>query len=451
MSKPIPSHAIVIWTPPVEPSEFFAKRDLQIRIESAYERGVGSLDLGHLLKDHPVLIPDAYDLAMTAEKVGRKDVADAVRRHVVSVIPASPASPSNSDARFLTQELTGEYAVGVKKFYLEDASRNEKDLGHDVDRTRRVMIDVHYPATPNKEVGYRIQPTYANGPPLKVDGGWTRSQPGIAPVPEKKFPVVLFSPGWGCSHDFYQHIVEELASHGFCVVSVNSPFTSGFTCGDTAFLGHDQPVLPDPEPGDEAELMFATEVMNKAEDLKFVMKQIKLDAIEGLEGVLDKNSIGVLGHSLGGSAGVQLSRSDKTVKAGINLDGKLSGDDTNSQLENPFLNIITNGMIKPNNEIEEGIIKKFKEVHTDSHKLILHNADHMDFSSYDLFDWKGEPPDETQAPVRNITNNYVCAFFKTHLKGEPSELFNEKTVCKVIETYDHAIRSATMAHRLLNT
>ena len=50
-----------------------------------------------------------------------------------------------------------------------------------------------------------------------------------------------------------------------------------------------------------------------------------------------------------------------------------------ARLENPFLNIVTSGMIKPKDEIEEGIIKRFKEVHADSHKLILHNADPYGF------------------------------------------------------------------------
>ena len=57
----------------------------------------------------------------------------------------------------------------------------------------------------------------------------------------------------------------------------------------------------------------------------------------------------------------------------------------------------------------------------------------MDFSSYDLFDWKGEPPDETQASVRNITNKYVVAFFQAHLKGQPSELFNERPFVKSLK------------------
>lgn len=296
MSEPLKpvSNEIVVYTPPIKPSEFFAHRELQIRIESAYTRGAQDLEIIHLIKQHPQLAVDAYDLAMTAEKAGKKDVADVIRKQVVSITPTSPKSPLESDVHFLTPKLTGPYQVGVKKYYLEDSSRNEKDLGHEIDRTRRVMIDVHYPAVQSKEPEYRLQPTYLvpspyEYPPLKVEGGWTRSQPDLHPVSEKKFPVVLFSPGMGCSHDYYQEMIEEISSHGFCVITVNSPFISGYT----PFLGHSPEELPDvPLHDDKFIQRVNAEVENKAQDLKFVIEQIK--TMEELTSCMDVNTIGVL-------------------------------------------------------------------------------------------------------------------------------------------------------------
>ena len=135
---------------------------------------------------------------------------------------------------------------------------------------------------------------------------------------------------------------------------------------------------------------------------------------------------------------MQLSRSDPTIKAGINLDGDLSGDDSTSQLSQPFLNITSGNLLKSETEIDKATAEKFNRIHVNSYGLVLHNAAHMDFSSYDLFDWGG-PPAETQLPVRDVTNKHVVAFFQTHLKGQSSELFNEKTICKVIKAYDSSV------------
>ncbi len=455
MTEPTVSHTKVVWTTlPPKPSETSPKHDLQARIETVYEKGIESLDLKSLLKEHLVLIHDAYDLAITAEKAGQKDVADAVRKHVVSVIPTSPASPLSSDARFITPALTGPYkAIGIKTFYLEDVSRNEKDLGHDVDRTRRVMIDVHYPAIQSKEPEYKIQPACElDAPYLKTPGGWTRSQPNLESIENKKFPIVLFSPGMGMSPDKYPQIVEELSSYGFCVITVNSPFISGYV----AFLGKNQDIPTAPGIDNDSE------TMNKSKDLEFVIDQIKHDKIEGLEDCLDSDSIGVLGHSLGGSSAVQLCRNDKTdsVKAGINMDGWMYGNNASAPVKQPFLNIMTNSkafhLDENQTDTEKEVSQSWKDFHQASPRsqnLILHNASHNDFSNDDLiFNWEAfdGPPSETSTQVINISTRYVVAFFQTHLKGQSSDLFNERTVCKVAETYDYTMQLAKAELRLLN-
>jgi hypothetical protein len=72
----------------------------------------------------------------------------------------------------------------------------------------------------------------------------------------------------------------------------------------------------------------------------------------------------------------------------------------------------------------------------------------MDYSSSDLYDFPF-PPSETQDAVRKISTTYIVEFFKAHLKGQaPSELFNEKTVTKVIKTYDQALSSEKTSNRL---
>ena len=48
--------------------------------------------------------------------------------------------------------------------------------------------------------------------PLARRGGW---------------PVVLFSPGFGVERELYAGLVEDLASHGYVVVSIDHPHDAG--------------------------------------------------------------------------------------------------------------------------------------------------------------------------------------------------------------------------------
>lgn len=170
------------------------------------------------------------------------------------------------------------------------------------------------------------------------------------------------------------------------------------------------------------------------------------------------HSIGVLGHSLGGSSALQLCGLDDTgdVKAGINLDGDIVGDNSTDVLKQPFLIVSGSNLYEAESlgKLEENVMEKWKEFYASSpkaHRLVLQNATHMAFSSENLFFNWGNPQSEIATPVKNITIPYVVDFFQTHLKGKTSKLFNERIICKVIEVYDRSLHLEKTATRLLKT
>jgi CubicO group peptidase (beta-lactamase class C family)/pimeloyl-ACP methyl ester carboxylesterase len=362
------------------------------RIHDEPEEGIA--EVAEILENDPEFVPYAFDIAMQLEESGDKESADQIRRLAIAIIPTGPASPAMDDPHFLTPPLTGKYRVGIKSFYLEDRDRNERELGHPVDRTRRLEIQVHYPAIQNREPAFRVDPNVENlvhpdaVKKKKFNDLWTRSQPGLEPYSDKQFPILLFSPGWGQNPSEYQQLLEDVASHGFYVISINHPF-SNF---GTAYLGHSQDQRHQ-EAFEQLDAIAQKEIIEKeslinARDMEFVLLQIKTGQIEGFNaafgGCFDEDSIGVVGHSMGGAAALQTCRNlPSLVKAGINIDGGLNSSETIAQ---PFLIIGAGGALM-HRAIAESRREweHFLQRHPLSQRVDIPHATHEDFTLLPLF------------------------------------------------------------------
>ena len=248
----------------------------------------------------------------------------------------------------------------------------------------------------------------------------------------------------------YQHIVEDLTSYGFCVITLSS-----YPSYHIPFLGSNQE-FPEEKSGEDLLKQIDVETINKANDLKFVIDQMKKGEVEGIANIADVNTIGVLGHSVGGAAASQAVRKGNgSIQAGVNMDGSLNREDDAEPIIQPFLHITSTDAFTSTEAEPEGsteIIKRWEDFHKSSPNsqwLFLHNAKHMDFASSDLY--VGRPESDTQNTVRKISTKHIAAFFQEHLKkAPPSELFNEKTIIKVIETYDHTQSEEATTQMLKN-
>lgn len=355
--------------------------------------------------NNPGFAANAFDVALLAENSGKKKQADEIRSHAISMISAGNAEVNFT---FLTPALTGEHAVGVARYYLEDATRDEVTLGHQVQRTRRLEIDVHYPAIKATINKYKILPLVNKGC-IEDSRLLTHSQPALQPVANKKFPIVLFSPGLGNSPDDYQHLIEEIASHGFCVISINHPYSGLYT----RFHGTQQVTLARLK-----EESIIKESVIKADDIAFVINEIKAKKIAGFQQLLgnavQEDSFGVFGHSLGGTAAVEACRASSHIKGVVDIDGRIIQRADSKKVSIPTLMVIA-GKEKKEREMFNKAFEVFQKQNAHVVQAIL-AANHGDFSLASFYRIKGSKPLPNKFKELNAT---TCAmlvkFFNEHL------------------------------------
>jgi len=292
---------------------------------------------------------------------------------------SSPLTLSANDPHFLYPQLTGKYQVGVQSFY--------------ADPEERLLIDVHYPGIVGQEgPKYRILPLSPENHPMNTDGMekvqrdrlenlWTRSQPRLKPV-EGNFPVVLFSHGMAYSHSDYQHLVEDLTSHGYYVITISHPASNA-----VSVFGTSKP----PEPAQDADKLTLAkakdEAMQKRDDLamlamyeqvndiSFLIHQIRNGSYNELIGTnINVDQIGVMGHSLGGDTALKACCEDmeNLIRTGIDLDGGALKHFETVSTQKPFLTIgAENGTYSEGPMVEGGeVILKDGEKIWEGKKII---------------------------------------------------------------------------------
>ncbi|MEV7279852.1 lipase [Streptomyces sp. NPDC093111] len=246
---------------------------------------------------------------------------------------------------------------------------------HLVDRTRRdplvpskpfreLMVSVWYPADRGGE--FPIAPWLSrsaaadwdehSAPSMTIPAGavdWqgirTHARTG-APAARSagRLPVVLFSSGDGGDRALGTTIVEELASQGYVVVTVDSTYEAD----QVEFPdGRVERAVPLPEKLTPEVIAALLEKHSRARvaDARFVLRQIEALAQgrnpdaegrplpAGLPAVMDLSRRGVVGQSLGGSVAAQLAHDDPRTGAAVNLDGAFVGSVARTGVTTPFL------------------------------------------------------------------------------------------------------------------
>src|SRR5262249_51579105 len=141
---------------------------------------------------------------------------------------------------------TGPHAVGTTTWHVTDPVRKETLADSSV--PREVEVHAWYPAAPGAGApapylrdGIEEVQRFAaliRGPKDAYDGlanVITHARPGAAPLSTgAKFPVLVFSHGYGGFASASTALLEDLASHGYAVLSVVHPYESA---GATLFRG----------------------------------------------------------------------------------------------------------------------------------------------------------------------------------------------------------------------
>lgn len=402
----------------------------------------------------------------------------------LAIATAAPTGASQPSPAFrpVLPEPTGRYEIGRTTLHLVDGDRPDPWRP---DRDRELMTTVTYPA--------RHADRYPRGrwfsAPVAADLEAAATQPPFdlapgsvdlagasahahlgAPVarpsgrPGEGWPVVVFSPGFNTPREQNTIQVEDLASRGFIVVSVDHTFEA-----PVEFPGG-RVVQPTPEIDSPDPAVFAA-VLRRAIDARVADTRFVLDELDeldrglnpdaehrrlpvGLRRRLDLAHVGMFGFSYGGYTAAETMFHDRRIDAGINLDGSMehgNGEDENPSylpgqavqhgLDRPFLLFGQEGHDHLGAEPESADLS-WSDFWSNQRgwklDLSLLQAEHNSFSDlqtlvaqadqvFDLPPEAVEPLIGTIDPDRSIAAQraYIAAFFDLHVRHHDTHLLDQ--------------------------
>nr|BFE56292.1 lipase [Dactylosporangium thailandense] len=326
-------------------------------------------------------------------------------------------------ARLTLPRPTGPHSIGTATLHL-------------VDGKRQLMASVWYPAVGDLR-RHPVAPWMAATPlrALLADNGFdpdiagplTAGHAGAAALPGRA-PVVVYSHGAGGHRSETTIVVQELASHGYVVVTVDHAYDSytELPGGRLVVPDDDRPVTP----------------WDHAHDIRFVLDRVEDLAAgrnpdaerrplpPGLGAALDPGRIGMFGWSKGATATALVMHEDRRVRAGLSFDGPMESAPRPAELDRPFM-LMSAQFTRAEEPVEEfwSLLHGWRlnvqaegAPHTgycDHQWLIPQAARNMGMSDEELENWIG-----TLDPARavRIQRAYPLAFFDLHLRGRRQRL-----------------------------
>ena len=389
-----------------------------------------------------------------------------------ALVTSQPAAP----AVFTLPALTGPYRIATTSWRLTDPSRPET-FGAPGE-LRQIEVLAWYPAAagrgpvaPYLREGLSEVRAFAKlfGAETAFDGvrdvrthAVLDGAPATAPA---KFPTLIFSHGYTGIPSSYTALLEDLASHGYAVLSVIHPYEATLATLDdgrvVSILGPDgkfaqgvQDVLAEwdaedatmaavtkaADPAEQLRLLRGylgtlkkTDVMVRrwVDDTKLVLDRLpnvpKSTPAGRLVARLDTGRIGAFGHSMGGVSSAQFCVEDARCRAGLNLDGiPQYGPMIDMPMPKPFLMVYSE---RPGRAGASDPIYR-RSAHP-YYRVDVAETRHLEFSDMPFWGGPLRPPVlGTMAPARavEITRAIVQQYFDQVLLGKPSPLLAGKPV-----------------------
>ena len=282
---------------------------------------------------------------------------------------------------------------------------------------------------------------------------------------EGPFPVLVYNHGGSWTRFTSTFTTEEMASHGYVVVSVGH---NGFN--KTQFLPDGSSVVPDalpfPEPtGDLLTDAYGSwDYLDEAHFPEWVADALHaldrlphLNADGLLAGTMDLDNIGMYGWSFGGATSIEAAAIDDRVKAAIDHDGQLFGRAPDIGTSRPFM-LLHNAEVPeaPMEDPEEAAAfnaamtelmqvvrdtdSRLKSASTgDWYDITIHGTNHGSFSDLTLM-IPGASPDIDPVRAHTVINGLTLAFFDRYLKGVPSPLLEDPTASFPEVTFERRVQ-----------
>jgi pimeloyl-ACP methyl ester carboxylesterase len=256
---------------------------------------------------------------------------------------------------------------------------------------------------------------------------------------EPAFPVVLFMPAEGTTRLFYSVIAQTVASSGYIVVTIDTPYDVDivqYPDGSVALLN--ATIADNPTPSN-----FDLAIEVRAQDASFVLDQltnktIVSQLIPGYTTGLNVSKVAMFGHSLGGAAAAAAMLNDNRIAGGLDMDGALGGPVVQKGLDRPFMFMAHTGHIRSNNsspaDPSNSLFDMWSKLSAFKLDIVLANSLHYTFSDFPIvLQTLGLVPDNAAAQALQVTNmdgrralkivtTYAIAFLDFVLHGKKSTL-----------------------------
>jgi dienelactone hydrolase len=345
---------------------------------------------------------------------------------------------------------TGPFPVGTTTRHLVDPDRLET-YAPGSGRHRELMLQIWYPADPAR--GARLAPYVQPGMVI----GHRYAQLALvktrafldAPVAAQgaPFPVVLFSPSIGGNRFQSTFQMEELASHGFVVVAMDHPYSSGYVTfpdGHAARISIEFLDFSSEQRWKDSARKLEQDLAIRVADARFVLDSLiqwnRSDLESRFNGHLDTRHIGILGFSYGGATAAEASCRDPRLLAVMNVDGSMFGEAQANGVEHPFF-LALDGTPRPTDaelhapDVRARTLAEASKKYFDDYDrtlrtnggylLSIKGIEHYDYTDQPFYfhvKWTSKIGAAKAEFVRETLNRYTVAFFTQYLKGQREAL-----------------------------
>jgi pimeloyl-ACP methyl ester carboxylesterase len=192
---------------------------------------------------------------------------------------------------------TGPYCVGTKAI--------------EVNEPKRFMVQAFYPSQKHEGTCPYMPGTLEDGfvEGIKV---LVHAKPDAPSLETGHLPTIIFVPGLGMVRQAYTILCEELASHGYLVLSVDLPYVSSFV----KFNDGTKIVLT---------LKDAWKLPRDREYRYVYYDKAMEEAIESVTALMhEKRNYVLMGHSFGGNVAHTLGFRDNSVATVVDIDSKIT-------------------------------------------------------------------------------------------------------------------------------
>ena len=335
------------------------------------------------------------------------DAEGAIRSHRFFRTPAEPFGTP-------IPPPTGPHRIGTLVRKVENPSNPLR---------KAFMVSVWYPAVP--EAGVPLSRYMDEKNAALWDRALGRSVslspvsrsyafPGAAAADSPRpFPVILHSAGQGDVRTDNVDKFELLASHGFVVVTLDSPQSQSWVMEDGE-LGFGELYEP-----------LSMDYASRLGDVRFLADEIARWNLDDsiLAGRLDTDRVGVFGFSFGGAVATGACQVDPRFKAGVSLDGGGHPDMAGVVMDVPFMFqvVVTDDnpyLTQPRKDNRA----LFDRMNRAGYFVRYRNASHGMFAE---LPWFRSPIDATAQRIGHSVRAYLLSFFNKHLRGVDDHMLDQ--------------------------